>query len=335
MRLVVHVEAPYGLVDFVQESGRVGHDGARARSRVVLRAGWRAATRTADETNTNEHWMERYLGGTGCRRLVLDECIDGAAGRAACSGSGEGCEACDICERAQATAARRDIEVKYSEAVGAVVAATTAAPAATATAPAATAIVSVATATALASAAIGPPACSIPATTTAAMVATGLAVMLRRYKTLQEVEDVYREHVEGLRRQCVICRVRGVEAWQHSFTACPQASKWKYIEVKREVLRQTGGRWVVERYTACYRCFQPQGLCLWHETGKCDYEDMVMQTVFACYQDDRLHGWLESEFKRNWADISECLRWAGETAKLGKWKCINGVVVLGRFLQQG
>ncbi|CCG85037.1 protein of unknown function, partial [Taphrina deformans PYCC 5710] len=39
VRLVVHVEEPYSLIDFAQESGRAGRDGQKAESLIVLLAG--------------------------------------------------------------------------------------------------------------------------------------------------------------------------------------------------------------------------------------------------------------------------------------------------------
>ncbi|CCG85124.1 putative helicase hus2 [Taphrina deformans PYCC 5710] len=39
VRLVVHVEEPYSLIDFAQESGRAGRDGQKAKSLIVILAG--------------------------------------------------------------------------------------------------------------------------------------------------------------------------------------------------------------------------------------------------------------------------------------------------------
>ncbi|KAK1837415.1 hypothetical protein CCHR01_19963, partial [Colletotrichum chrysophilum] len=65
VRLVVHAGMPRRLRDFVQESGRAGRDGQPSRGEV-------------------------------CRRIVLDEVMDGRVDRSGCE---EGEEACDICQQ--------------------------------------------------------------------------------------------------------------------------------------------------------------------------------------------------------------------------------------------
>jgi len=41
IRVAIHVEEPYGLANFVQESGRAGRDGQAADSLVILNYGWK------------------------------------------------------------------------------------------------------------------------------------------------------------------------------------------------------------------------------------------------------------------------------------------------------
>ncbi|KAF5513901.1 Bloom syndrome protein-like protein [Colletotrichum fructicola] len=107
VRLVVHAGMPRRLRDFVQESGRAGRDGQPSRSVVICSraaveeeekekeageaakdgraagGGWEVSTRT-------------YIRGEVCRRIVLDEVMDGRTDRSGCE---EGEEACDMCQQ--------------------------------------------------------------------------------------------------------------------------------------------------------------------------------------------------------------------------------------------
>ncbi|KAK1837388.1 hypothetical protein CCHR01_19991, partial [Colletotrichum chrysophilum] len=111
VRLVVHTGMPRRLRDFVQESGRAGRDGQPGRSVVVCsrvaeeeeeegkekeaeeleKVGRAAEARRGREVSTRT-----YIKGEICRRIVLDEVMDGRTDRSGCE---EGEEACDICQQ--------------------------------------------------------------------------------------------------------------------------------------------------------------------------------------------------------------------------------------------
>ena len=117
VKLVLHADFPWSLINFAQESGRAGRDGEPATSIVLLPFGWQAmrdsiSIKLLDRRGTLE-WqaMLHYLTTKDCRRLALESFLDDV------SGEGEGgldgldtvtswgdCEEwsreiCDVCER--------------------------------------------------------------------------------------------------------------------------------------------------------------------------------------------------------------------------------------------
>lgn len=78
---VIHAEQPYGLVDFVQQTGRGGRrDGETVESVIVIDG--RPAQfdkHGSDPSQHNRKAMERFIEAEGCRRLVVGAFMDGRA----------------------------------------------------------------------------------------------------------------------------------------------------------------------------------------------------------------------------------------------------------------
>ena len=109
---VVHMEAPYGLVDFVQQTGRGGRRAGEVVESVVVVGGQGKGPGQGrpvrdgfvEEVNTGR--MEEFMQTEGCRREVLSSFMDGVAGET-CGEVEGGAEACDRCSAA-AGAVERD-----------------------------------------------------------------------------------------------------------------------------------------------------------------------------------------------------------------------------------
>lgn len=163
--------------------------------------------------------------------------------------------------------------------------------------------------------------------------ATGPKLMLRQFRDGEEEISSYTTSLEAIRGQCMICRIHGLDEWQHSFSQCRQVHKWRYIHAKKAALRQSRGGWI-GKYEACFHCFQPQGLCHRPETGRCLYEDLVMQTVFAQFEMRGGEDWWQQHFGACFETVEKCLLWAGGSGQVGSMQCVRGVKVLWTVLQE-
>jgi superfamily II DNA or RNA helicase len=91
IRLIVHLHTPRLLRSYSQESGRAGRDGQPAEA-VLLRG-------SPDIYPDIDPNLIRYSTIRTCRRIVLDEVLDGRSDRSECEVNEE---KCDLCSRSQA-----------------------------------------------------------------------------------------------------------------------------------------------------------------------------------------------------------------------------------------
>lgn len=92
---VVHMGQPYGLVDFIQQTGRGGRRDGDVVDSVIVKGPGRAAIQP--QASDVEHWnheaMVAFIEQQSCRRTILGEIMDGQ-GRSCCE---LGVELCDRC----------------------------------------------------------------------------------------------------------------------------------------------------------------------------------------------------------------------------------------------
>jgi superfamily II DNA or RNA helicase len=99
---VVHMEQPFGLVDFVQQTGRGARRAGEVVESVVVHDG-RAPRDDGHRSfvdNVNRSQIGLFVSTPGCRRAVIGAFMDGAAGETC--GDLEGAEACDRCSAGRA-----------------------------------------------------------------------------------------------------------------------------------------------------------------------------------------------------------------------------------------
>ena len=75
---VIHLEAPYSIIDYAQEAGRAGRAGERVQAQIIIEdKDWPAGDPTKDsclELKTRE--VNSLIRTTGCRRSILGRCLD-------------------------------------------------------------------------------------------------------------------------------------------------------------------------------------------------------------------------------------------------------------------
>ncbi|KAG9241062.1 P-loop containing nucleoside triphosphate hydrolase protein, partial [Calycina marina] len=115
VRCVIHVGPIYQIRSYGQESGRAGRDGERCQAIIVMPKGKQEALQKAQRHPRNQtidriagkvvsetqrrkieiQKVNRLISGARCRRIYLDEELDGRIDRLRCE---EGDEVCDICQ---------------------------------------------------------------------------------------------------------------------------------------------------------------------------------------------------------------------------------------------
>lgn len=112
IRCIIHMDWPWTILDYAQESGRAGRDGLRSEAIIIGQEGSQRASKDK-QSEAEQQLVQLYAGGDGtaarCRRRVLDEYLDGREGREGCE---DGEEKCDVCRGAEEEIEEADEETE-------------------------------------------------------------------------------------------------------------------------------------------------------------------------------------------------------------------------------
>jgi Lhr-like helicase len=155
---------------------------------------------------------------------------------------------------------------------------------------------------------------------------TGPEEVLRQDHIKDQVLDSYERDLEIMLGICLYCRVQG-RKFDHAPGKCSRRFHW--IHAKNEALqtrRKEEKEWI-ERYVACWNCYQPQDVCRAadpeHEETECQFPDMVMPLCYGVYKRAGGSDWLQKHFRRTFQTELEYMLWLGETASLEGNECIQ------------
>lgn len=165
-----------------------------------------------------------------------------------------------------------------------------------------------------------------PGDETAVATHTGPGEVLRQDQMNEEVFRRYRTDLEEMAGICLYCRTRALD-FEHGPGSC--RLKWDWIRAKSEALKigRGKGRGWMEKYVACWKCYQPQDICRaadpdGDETA-CRFPDMVMPLCYGVFQRAGAERWLQKHFGVRFSKQIDYMRWLGETSTLGGRPCIQ------------
>jgi hypothetical protein len=85
-------------------------------------------------------------------------------------------------------------------------------------------------------------------------------------------------------------------SFEHTAGSCHR--RWDWIRVKNDVLEELKGQdkdWILQ-YVACWKCFQPQGICQVadpeHAESECQYPDMVLPLCYRVFVRPNGRAWI-------------------------------------------
>ena len=304
VRWVVHIEDPYGLIDFTQESGRGGRDGEPAGSSVYMKRDPRlsAPPTPLDHPDPIDHQaINEYLRGLECRRLILARELDEHKFWQACGPTDIKCDICETREKGgqSTTEVRSEVgESRSREKPD------------------------------------GEP----------EKEGTGVGGLIRyRRQQMQEQYemDEYLRQLLQVKGGCMICKLLTPGAdWKHGLVKCVRKHKWQYIRCKEAVIQRSVGRQWFKSYSACYLCGQPQSICgAWEvkeRMGKgCEYRDLVMPAMWALWEDDgEERAWMRSRLEVDVNNAEEVLIAAARVSQFGGVESIIGVKIFAEMLDR-
>ena len=123
VRVVIHVGPIYRMRDYGQESGRGGRDGQRSEAMILVKAGQQEALqaqsrrrprqRSMNKEQLEREKVDRFISGAQCRRIHLDQEMDGRVDRVRCE---DGEEQCDVCKKDdEVEAVAEEMQQAYAE----------------------------------------------------------------------------------------------------------------------------------------------------------------------------------------------------------------------------
>jgi superfamily II DNA helicase RecQ len=132
VRAVIHVGPIHQIENYGQENGQCGRDGKRSEAIILVDEGWQKALQKmlaqsrrwprrgitiANKEQLEREKVDRFISGEKCRRIHLDQELDGRLDRVQCE---DGEEKCDVCLKdSQIMAEAEELQQAYvTEEVG-------------------------------------------------------------------------------------------------------------------------------------------------------------------------------------------------------------------------
>jgi superfamily II DNA helicase RecQ len=292
---VVHMEQPYGLVDFVQQTGRGGRRAGEVVESVIVMDGQKARVKkqSSDMEHLNHQAMEGFVESLDCRRRTLGQFMDGEGGDCRVE-QGELCDICgakydevveeddgvEVVDEVEDSNSRQDGQEDEYEMEG----------------------------------------------------SNGLKEYVR---SKSEALIGMRRWLDSVADDCAVCYVkwhqhdcqeRFRKKTRHDFRQCPVIRYDEYVGWRRQI---TFGD-----YGCCWGCGLPQGLCTGWESGECSDKDKVMPVVMMVERSGRLKRMVLEEFGIDAGDSDRYVEWIGRSRRMYSEDMTNGLAVWDLIIRQ-
>jgi hypothetical protein len=166
---------------------------------------------------------------------------------------------------------------------------------------------------------------------------TGPDEVLRQDHVQDQVLDSYERDLELMLGSCLYCRILS-RKFDHAAGACPRRFHWIHAKNEAYQTRKREEKEWIQRYVACWNCYQPQDICRAadpeHEEAECQFPDMVMPLCYGVYKRAGGSDWLQKHFRRRFQTELEYMLWLGETASLEGNECIQANCVAALALAE-
>jgi superfamily II DNA/RNA helicase len=247
IRCIIHIDWPFTVLDYAQESGRAGRDGLRSEAVMIVQEGQQRAAEDK-QAEVEQQLVRAYVEGMDetvtCRRAVLDGYLDRREEeRVGCE---EGEEKCDVCRGADS---EEEEEVEEEESQGGEGGSSNEEDADT-----------------------------VEAEREEAQQVFNQQQQARRgpRQTLMQQRQQEFADVEWLRRQlawwtkrCGICEAAGDGQSGHDVRQCWRANS----KPAKDMIKAVGEKIRFEEFSGCYWCGVPQEICnRWEDNGRGRYQ---------------------------------------------------------------
>ena len=161
--------------------------------------------------------------------------------------------------------------------------------------------------------------------------------VLRQNYMQNQVLNRYESDLQTMLGTCLSCRVQS-RKFNHAPQTCSRRFSWIHAKNDAYQARKTEGKEWIERYVACWKCYQPQDLCRAadpdHEEVECRFPDMIMPLCYGVYHRPGGQEWLRKHFQQAFKTELAYMLWLGETASLSGTQCIQANCVAASALAE-
>jgi hypothetical protein len=279
VRLVIHLGPPRSMIDFAQETGRLGRDGQGGRSCILLPPRWKPQDQlpTGAIIPAEQKAMQAFMGQPRCRKQPLGRFLDGDP--VACQPGDPFCDRCE--ELGPVEDGSTEEKAVEEEAMD-----------------------------------LDEPSSSDSDTVG---LGTGMQLLQTHIREEAQAFQRYRDRLQELKGTCIFCRLHphvGMNRRpQHPMRECRNQLKFAFFTARKAAEKAGQGRsggWM-SSYAGCYRCYNAQSVCDRQASGQCEFPDLVMPLCWAMYQNQ---DWVRQELpglaQRGFADEEAYMQWLGE-----------------------